>query len=94
MLLVSTTWVTNQMSENMLVLIYTTQSIDRFTCCLKPEKTDSFIVKHFSAFGKSEKSENFLIGSFGLSGVTCIWGPISVGPNDIGSDHMYDWFTT
>ena len=47
------------------------------------------IRKQVLAFGKSEKSEFIYIGSFGLSGVTRIWGPISVGPDDIGSDHMY-----
>ena len=33
------------------------------------------IGKQVLAFGKSEKSEFIYIGSFGLSGVTHIWGP-------------------
>ena len=51
MLLVSTTRATNQIAE-MLVLIYTTQWADRFTCCKKPEKTDSFIGKQFRLLAK------------------------------------------
>ena len=68
----------------MLVLIYTSQSIHRLTCCGKPVKFDlplsikevsAVIGKQVLAFGKSEKSEFIYIGSFGLSGVTRIWGP-------------------
>ena len=71
----------------MLVLIYTSQSIHRLTCCGKPVKFDlplsvvnldkasAVIGKQILAFGKSEKSEFIYIGSFGLSGVTRIWGP-------------------
>ena len=72
----------------MLVLIYTSQSIHRLTCCGKPLKfnlplsvvnldkeASAVIGKQVLAFGKSEKSEFIYIGSFGLSGVTRIWGP-------------------
>ena len=45
------------------------------------------IGKQVLPFGKSEKSEFIYSGSLGLSGV--FGGPISVGPDDIGSDHMY-----
>ena len=70
MLLVRTIRVTSQMSENMLVLIYTTQWIHRLTCCGKPVKIDCHFLlqieikqasaevgQQFLAFGKSEKSE-------------------------------------
>ena len=41
------------------------------------------------SFDKSKNSEFIYIGSFSLSGGIRIWGPKSVGPDDIGSDHMY-----
>ena len=62
MLLVSTIRSTNQMSDNMLVLIYTIQSIHTLTCCRKTR-------------GKSEKLQFIDIGSFGLSGGNRIWRP-------------------
>ena len=94
MLLVSTNTIrtTNQMSEKkMLVLIFTSQSIHRLTCCRKPVKSDLPLSvvnldkasvcgdrKTSFSFWQSEKSEFIYIGSFGLSGVTHIWGP-SIG---------------
>ena len=41
----------------------------------KIKQASAVIGKQVLAFGKSEKSEFIYIGSFGLSGVTRIWGP-------------------
>ena len=50
------------MSEGMLVLIYTTQSIDRHICCGEPVRQVSAVIrKQVSAFVKSKKSENLHI---------------------------------
>ena len=94
MLLVSTARATNQMSKNMLVLIYTTQSIDIFTCCGKPEKNPIHSSENkFWLLTKAKKSENYDRKMF-LSGLSVcraelvFAGPISAGPNDIRSDHV------
>ena len=90
MLLVSTNtiWATNQMSEKNAGS-YLHFSIDTHTYLLRKNSKDrlplpvlnldkqasAMIGKQLLAFGKSEKSEFIYIGSFGLSGVTHIWGP-------------------
>ena len=81
------------MSENyMLVLIYTTKSIDTLACCGKPVKihslTQAFAVigKQVLAFGKSEKSEFREIGNSAASS----GGATSEVLCQIGRDHMYE----
>ena len=82
------------MSENMLVLIITTQSIYRVTCCGKPIKIDWLPVvkldkasvcgdrKKSSAIGKSEKLEFINIGIFAALSRG------RKGKRHIGRDHM------
>ena len=76
------------MPENMLVLIYTTQSINLPVAGNQKRPIHSLENK-FQLLAKAKNRKTFSSGVSVFGRVSYFAGPISFGPDSVGSDHMY-----